>query len=803
MSDIERYGLRPQVAAALQADFGAPEDKTTLTDLLHMLRKRKGTILALTLGTFLLTAVLTLLQRPIYQAKTRLLVQLNKSSLGGDRTLPVLGELMGINAARSVGTEVEVLQSDTLLDRAVVEADSPRIQQYRARMAERDRHRTVLLGAGASGSQLSQLDAADRRDLEIINAEVERLLEQRKRIWNDPKTKLPKDPKTRVEGVKDTDLVGIAVEDHNPVRAQNMANAMTAIYLDQNRRQNSASAGKARQFVEAQMTEVKSELIRAEQAIKRYKEQTRSVDLGEETKQEVTRLAELEAQRRAAETEHQGLIASANAVRRQLENTPARLQSGTITVRNPVVNQLEARVAELEIQRAALIREYAPDAPELQQVDAQLTEARSRIGQEVKNLVGETTHNLNPVYQEILKQYSQLEAERVAVGARIAGLTQAVSEGRSALKQLPNRALTLAELTRNALVLERTFMLLNERYHELRVSEAAQLANARVVDVARKPRRPVRPNKPLNLGLGLSFGLLLGLAIAFLQEHLDNSVKTPDQMEREFGLPTLGMLGDIREGEDRMISQSRPQAALAEALRMVRASLQFASVDGQLQSLLVTSAVPGEGKSTIAANLALVMAQKGLRVVLVDADMRSPRQHRIFELPNTTGLSSVIVGQCSIEEAAHVHPDSNLMILTSGPMPPNPAELLESSRARDLVQQLKSSCDMVIFDSPPCTTMVDGPTLAAQVDGAILVVRAGHTPRIAVARACQVLRETGTRLLGTILNRVSAQTDQYYYTYYYRYYYSNYGEPDTKRLALRGGSIRPEKPRPQYRSPIW
>jgi protein-tyrosine kinase len=228
----------------------------------------------------------------------------------------------------------------------------------------------------------------------------------------------------------------------------------------------------------------------------------------------------------------------------------------------------------------------------------------------------------------------------------------------------------------------------------------------------------------------------------------------------------------------------------------VRSSLQFASVDGQMQSLLVTSAVPGEGKSTIAANLALVMAQKGLRVVLVDADMRSPRQHRIFELPNTTGLSSIIVGQTTIEDAAYVHPDSNLMIITSGPMPPNPAELLESSRARDLVEQLKASCDMVIFDSPPCTTMVDGSSLAAQVDGAILVVRAGHTPKMAVARACQVLRETGTRLLGTILNRVNATTDQYYYTYYYRYYYSNYGEPEEhkqKALARSGG--RGEKDR--------
>ncbi len=538
------------------------------------------------------------------------------------------------------------------------------------------------------------------------------------------------------------------------------------------------------------MDEVKNELTRAEEEMKRYKERTRSVDITEETKQEVTRLADLGAQQKAAESEYQGLEASVAAIQRQLLNTPGHLQSSTLTVRNPVIGELEKQVAALEVQRAGLLKEYVPGSAELQGVDAQLAEARARIGQEVRSQVGETADTLNPVHQELMKQYAQTEAQRVAVHAKVAGLGQAVAVGQAALQRLPSRALRLAELTRNATMLDKTYALLNEKYQQLRVSEAAQLANARIVDAALKPQKPIRPNKPLNLGLGFSFGLMLGLAIAFLQEHLDNSVKTPDQMEREFGLPTLGMLGEIRESGDRVISSSRPQAALAESLRMIRASLQFASVDGQLQSLLVTSAVPGEGKSTIAANLALVMAQKGLRVILVDADMRSPRQHRIFGLSNTMGLSSVIVGQSTIEDAAQVHADSNLMILTSGPMPPNPAELLESARARDLIQQLKASCDMVIFDSPPCTTMVDGSSLAAQVDGAILVVRAGHTPRIAVARACQVLRETGTRLLGTILNRVSAQTDQYYYYAYYYRYYSNYGDPEsTKRPALaRSGS---------------
>src|SRR5947208_11572191 len=190
MNDIERYGLRPQVAAALQADMGTPEEKTSLSDVLHVLRKRKGTILGLAAGTFVLTAGLTLLQTPIYQAKTRLMVQTKKSMFGGDKDMTGITDMMGLNASRSVGNEVEVLQSDALVNRAIVEADSPHIQRLRARIAARERQRDMMIRSGETTEALMRLDNADRADQAVIDDEAVRLLDARTRVLEDPKGKL-------------------------------------------------------------------------------------------------------------------------------------------------------------------------------------------------------------------------------------------------------------------------------------------------------------------------------------------------------------------------------------------------------------------------------------------------------------------------------------------------------------------------------------------------------------------------------------------------------------------------------------
>jgi uncharacterized protein involved in exopolysaccharide biosynthesis len=407
MNDIERYGLRPNVAAALQADVGGSDERTSLPDLLHVLRKRRGTILGLTVGTFALTAALTMLQSPVYQAKSKLLVQTKQPGFrAADPNMPLIGDMLsGLTSARSIGTEIEVLQSNTLVDRAIVEADSAKIQRLRARIGARERERATVARTDETEdvpARLVELDALDRQDQAAIEAEANRMLEARRRILTDPDANQPRDPKLQVDSPKDTDVITLKAEDRSPDRAQDFVNSLTVNYLDQNRRLNSASARRARQFVGQRLEQLRRELTRAEMDLTRFKERTRSADLSEETKQEITRLADIGTQQHLAQTEEKGLADSVAILRKQLASTPASVQSSVVNVPNPVVGELEKQVAGLEVQKAGLLKEYTPDSAEVRQVEAQIREAQARIGEQERRLIGESAKTLNPIHQELL-----------------------------------------------------------------------------------------------------------------------------------------------------------------------------------------------------------------------------------------------------------------------------------------------------------------------------------------------------------------------------------------------------------------
>lgn len=304
-----------------------------------------------------------------------------------------------------------------------------------------------------------------------------------------------------------------------------------------------------------------------------------------------------------------------------------------------------------------------------------------------------------------------------------------------------------------------------------------------VVEPAKLPTYPIAPNVSLSILTAALIGMVLAIAGIFIIEYLDDTIKSPDDVSQSLGLANLGAIASIwgETPDDRLITAKYPRASHSEAYRVLRTNIQVMSLDKPMKTLLITSANPKEGKSITAANLAVVMALSGLRVLLVDVDMRRPQQHRIFRLSNEFGIVNVLLhSEATLDTYLQSGGTENLWILTAGPIPPNPAELLDSKRMRDLFDRFKSRFDLVIFDTPPILPRIDAAVLARHVDGIVLVIDAGHTRRDSAVRAKEALAHAGGRILGVVLNRIAHNN------YYYYYYYS---EDDQSKLAPLMGTF--------------
>ncbi len=303
-----------------------------------------------------------------------------------------------------------------------------------------------------------------------------------------------------------------------------------------------------------------------------------------------------------------------------------------------------------------------------------------------------------------------------------------------------------------------------------------------VVERARVPTAPVSTSTAANVLLAAAIGLVLASGAAFVIEYLDDTLKTSDDVSKIMDLPTLGSIAPI-EGDGyatKLITAQQPRSPIAEAYRMLRTNIQFSAVDEPLRTLMITSASPEEGKSVTAANIAIVMAQAGQRVILVDADLRRPTIDRFFDLKNNVGLTTILLdSEASLSDMLQATKLDNLKVMTAGPVPPNPSELLGSKRMGYLIEALKKQADMVVFDSAPVTAVTDAPVLARRLDNTLIVVDAGHTRRALAQRTKQALSAVGATLVGVVLNRLPSQSRSY------NYYYASDSQPASSKRTIR------------------
>jgi tyrosine-protein kinase Etk/Wzc len=493
---------------------------------------------------------------------------------------------------------------------------------------------------------------------------------------------------------------------------------------------------------------------------------------------------------------------------KQLEERRETLTTEISEISTPYITTLQSELATLvaektkyttaiEVETQGVNKQYFQS--NIKQYDERINALKQKLVEEAKKL-SKSSMVKDPfqLSQDLVNKLITIDAEIKSSTAKINTLQDVVNEYNTELEGLPVKVLELARLERRRMVDEQTYIMMTKKLEETKIQEAGQRKDVRIVDEAIEPIAPTKPKKKLNLALGVVLGLGLGIGITFLREYFDNTIKTHEELENLgynilANIPKIEMskveqklenrlskLGPI-EGkriEARLITHLDPKSPVSEAYRTLRTNLQFSKIDRSVRTMLITSSGPKEGKSTTSANLAIAIAQSGKKVVLIDGDLRRPVVHSIFGLEKDDGLTNYLMNDISFAKMIKKSIMENLSIIPSGILPPNPSELLSSSRMEELIERLKESFDIILFDTPPIIAVTDAAILSTKVDGTILVVSAGQTNFDAVVRAKSLLDNVNAYILGALLNGV--EVGGMYGTYYYYYYHNYYSKPGKK-----------------------
>ncbi len=587
----------------------------------------------------------------------------------------------------------------------------------------------------------------------------------------------------RIEPIRNSRLVNIAVEAHDPALAARMANAHAQAYIKKDMEMKLSASQDAAGWLSGRQEDLKKTLQTSEEALQRFHEQEDIVALesllaGGETGKAVDsvlaqKLADIHSNLTPVRTERIGLEAMHRELL-DLSKNPALLEVAPQVTQSTLIQGLKSTHAELTRQSLELREKYGEKHPRMIALQEEIKNIRAYIADETKKVV------------------KSVEIQYRVAQAKEQNLLSMLEQTKKEVNELNRKAIRYGELKREVESNRQLFDMVLKRGKETALTSVLESTNILIVDKAEVPRAPVRPQTARNVMLAVLIGLVLGLGVAFFFEYLDNTIHGPNEVKRYLGVPFLGPVGlaAFQEGgtQQELVVLQDSRSHFAESLRNVRTNVLFSFTEAEQNAVVITSPGPLEGKTLISSNLAMIMAQMGRRVLLVDADMRKPRVHKVFGTASEPGLSNLVLGKCSVEQAIRDTRVKLLKVLPAGTVPPNPSEILSSRRMQDLLAQLKGQFEFVVFDTPPILSATDATMLGGLADGVILVVKASETTRDSAQRALEHLSDVRARVLGAVLNQVDFQKERYYYGYYYRYYY--YYTDDGDRQRRRGRARR-------------
>lgn len=739
-------------SAVLPRRSAADETDNSLRQLVGMLLRRKAILLATLLLALGVTMVYLMLTPQIYDAQAVLHINADTSGSGKDDGDSGHGSLVmyqgnGGSGDQSMGTQITILQSPQM--------------------------RRSALG----------------------------------RLPEDVRSKLASFMDIGIQEVPETNLVQIKVSSHNARASAMLANAFCDEYIQLSRAENRSQLQMALDYVSDQKGKVGKKLEAARSAVQRFKEKNSLVSVDMQSAAIAGALSNLQTERQSVAVEQAETRAG---IERSIKLIPTMAQykvvPGTRQIR-PEVTAIKSKITTLNLQRLELLQKYRADRPEVQAVDDQLRALRDQLSKEAETEYSVWTNTLNDKRDVMEKNLIDLQAKSWGLQAREAALSQATTQARAKLNQMPALERQMGEMTLTLTGLEGSYSALAEKQEELRMSQEAKVANGSRLFAAEVPDGPTSRFGKM-MGSALLIGLLLALALTALVDWLDDGVYGEAEAKMVSKLPILAQIPQVGKAAQKQLTTGADMAGgdkqiahMRESFRMLRTmiALSAASPNGYangsngngnghaalgggstlakletplgtspVRSVVITSSLPNEGKSVSSANLAITTALSGESVILVDCDLRHPSLHRFFELSNDIGLTSVIGGACSLEDALQDTRIPGLRVLTSGPVTLDPMQVVNSAGARRCFEQLTEVADFVVVDTPPALVYAEAQIIAAMTDAMLLVISSQDAKKREVTRTRDLLEQTGMIPIGAILNKVPAGSDstERYYAHY-------------------------------------
>jgi capsular exopolysaccharide synthesis family protein len=710
------------------------------SDYLRVIYKRRLIAGAAFVLVFAYSATVSLRKTPIYESTTQLLIE--KESRRAPSLNSVLQDVEGWYDDDFYQTQHKMLQSRALAWRAIeaLKLDTPpseadRIE--RARMAE-EAGRGGFLATIASWLGAPEVIAPPPGDETTWQSErIDAFLGG-----------------LSVQPVRNSRLVNLRYRSPDPVFASRAANALAESYIAQGLSFRALASQDANTFLSVQLEEQKAKLAESEQALQTYKEQHGAIALTDPQNNIIVRkLADTSAEltrARSERLEKEQLFQTITDLRRD----PAKLLGFPAIMSNPTILALNKQIADLKSEDAAkAAAQLGPGHADRKAIAAALTVKEAELEGQIQKVV-----------DSIDSEYQIAKGREQALAAQLNDL-----KGDS-LRQ-DNVAIGYLALERDVISNRQLYDDLLQRAKVTGVTGEYKGTNVQVIDRAEMPRAPVLPNHQRDLMFAFMTGFLLAVGLAFGMEYLDSRIKTPDDIKAHLGVPFLGLVPVVAAkdvtGPSPLLDRGVP-AAFSEAMRGIRTSVIFSSAAEGSRTVMVTSTAPSEGKTVVSTNLADALAQAEQRTLVIDGDMRRPRVHEVFAFAQEPGLSNVLVGAVQIDKAIRKTDNPFLSVLPAGHIPPNPAELLGSSKYRKLLEDLGKDYDWIVVDAPPVMAVTDAAVISNGVGGVVFVVGSEMTPRRSAQTAIEQLSAARARIIGAVLNRVNVERHSYYYAHYYR-----------------------------------